>query len=355
MDWRVVVVVSLLVLGGCGFLPADGGDGQDETVTPAPVPTVTVTPTPEQRSLPPGVRRTGVVDVQALVAAHRKAITNQSYVWRARRGTTTEVNGSLQNSSVPTVTWISARVESERVYSLRTDRERLTLSSGPTLVADYREYADGEYRHVGYDVPWAVDYEVRSRMVVAARHNDNIGRAMTTAIVRYLSVENAIVSLTSVDGRRHYAVVARSEAPSGYVTGEGNVTEYTARAVISPDGFVRSLNVTFLVADERRRQQFYYSFTYDDVDETTVERPQWVLRATNQTNDSRPSSRATSHSRSRTRSRQVPSRTFTRDGGTTLKRWTRGHTPVRFPRRYYGTPANGDRGRSRTVASRRET
>ncbi|WP_123536420.1 hypothetical protein [Halosimplex salinum] len=266
MRWRLLVALAVVLTAGCGSLFGAGQQSFDatDTLTPAPVPEVT--PTPERWGIAPGLTGDAVADIDALVAAHRAATTDRSYVWRERHGSTTRPNGS-----VPLFDRTVARVELQSVYRVWSGDERVRLRSGLTNVANYSEYADGTERIVRYRYVGRTDYEhyrVHPIDAVAHRH---IGLGATDAIERYLAVGNATVAAVSVDDRRHYEVVGRDwDRPAS-----DRVSDYTVVAVVSPEGFVRSLDVSYTVRSVGPPRRVRYSFAYERVGETTVDPPAW--------------------------------------------------------------------------------
>mgnify|MGYP000203418181 CR=1 FL=1 len=86
---RVILVTALVVLAGCNGLGLSGDAGGGATpsadadaVTPAPVPTTapsTGTQTGSLADAPPGINESGVVDLDALTAAHLSALANRSF------------------------------------------------------------------------------------------------------------------------------------------------------------------------------------------------------------------------------------------------------------------------------------
>ena len=270
----LLAVAALVVLAGCGSVfvgdeRTRSGDA-DGTLTPAPVPEVT--PTPERWGIAPGLTGAGVVDMDALVAAHREAVANRSYVWRESRGATTGFGRSLANASVPMAVWTVARVESESVYSLRKSREHIYLGRGVTYATDYREYADGSVRYIRYDDPRERSDQTRAVALVPAKWNHNVGGRRTTAIRQYLAAENATVARTRIDGRPGYVVVAHRADLSGVL----DLRSYTARALVTPAGLVRSLNVTYVAVTDGVERRVRYTFAYDRLDATAVDPPEWA-------------------------------------------------------------------------------
>lgn len=265
MDGRVLLVAALALTAGCGSLVAgDETPTAGETVTPAPVPTVTETP--ERWGIAPGLAGGGVADVDALVRAHLAATANRSYVWREYRGF-----GSADAETVRTSTVTVARVESSSVYTLRTGRWQVRIEGELSNVANYSEYADGTVRRARYRLLGRSEPTARALPPTSARSHPYVGGAATTAIRRYLDVDNATVSEILVDGDRHYRVVSHPEA----VRVPGETRNATVTAVVSPDGFVRSLEVSYLATSAGTPRRVTYGFAYELVDETNVDPPDW--------------------------------------------------------------------------------
>ena len=267
MRWRVLVALAVVLTAGCGSLFAasdDTGTAATDTLTPAPVPAET--PTPERWDLAPGLTSTGVVDLEALVAAHRAATANRSYVWREFRGTSAHVNGSIpiQDRTV-------AEVESRSRYHLRSGDQRVRLRSGLTNVANYSEYADGTVRTIRFRFVGRTSYERRHTHPTDPNDHRLVGASATSAIRQYLALSNVTVSAVRLDDRPYYLVVGRNwPAFTGETVHNGTIT-----AIVSPDGFVRSLEAVYTVRSVGQPRRVRYGFTYEQVDNTTVEPPDW--------------------------------------------------------------------------------
>jgi len=108
MRWRVTGVVVLLVLAGCGGLDGPAGT---ETLTPAPVPADAPDEGPGA-TVAPGVWADGRLDAEVLAAAHRAAIEDAAFVWRASRTRA----GRLGNVSTRTESHEEIAVVNDTVY-----------------------------------------------------------------------------------------------------------------------------------------------------------------------------------------------------------------------------------------------
>jgi len=257
-----VALLVLLVLAGCSGVT--GPSGGTETLTPAPVQTAT-TPTPEASPLPPGVTGNGVVDIDRLVDAHQVAITGQSYTWEARERTT----GRRGNPTGTNVRYV-ARVANESTYRYFTNHRIVWRSGRPRYLGNYSEFATESLRYAYYT---DTENNTQFSRTGPAPARVRVGGIAVTAIERYLPARSATVAATRIDGRRYYELRGRGiDTP----VAPGGVANYTVRAQIRADGFVRSLNVSYRVAARDRSRSVSYGFTYTAVGTTTVERPAWV-------------------------------------------------------------------------------
>jgi len=283
MRWRWLLVCALVALAGCGAVFGTDAVTTPETLTPAPIPETTeaATATPDRGFLAPGLTRTGVADVDALVAAHRRATANRSFVWVERRGRVFDDSSTVATASVTLRNRTVARVESPTVYRVWTRQNSVRLGTDAVDVADYSAYADGRARHVRYirdarsgdsdSSAGGPDHRYRTLDAVSVHESDHVDGAATGAIRNFLAVENATVSVARVDGRTYYRV--RSRQPP--LTASRQIRNYTVTATVSSDGFVRSLDVSFVWVTSAPPRKVRYAFAYDDVGETTVDPPVW--------------------------------------------------------------------------------
>ena len=264
--WHALALVALVLLSGCSsFVGSEGvaGDESPEpTVTPAPVPEVT--PTPDPWPVAPGISGAGVVDVDTLVDAHLRAVRGQSYEFTERRGTSETSNGT-----VPMSLDHRARVESENTYSRWAVN---TVGSRLPREANYSQYVvDGD----GFaEVPALGTNRTLRRSIRSSNATARIGSEAAAAIRRYLdrSPGRTTVDSTRVDGQPYYRVESRG----GAVTAVVNASNVTISALVSPAGFVRSLDVGYRETRLGDSHRVRYRFAYDRVGTTTVDPPDWV-------------------------------------------------------------------------------
>lgn len=262
MDRTVVALLACVALAGCSGVTGVGDT--DETLTPAPVATPEPTPEPME-TLPPGVARNGVDNVDALVDAHRAALANQSYAWRDRYVR----NGSNPDGGDDLDVYHRIRVENETTYSYATNHRTVWRDGRQRHLGDYTEYADPSGHYARYE---NVDGETQYRQSPPATDGAARSGRAAAAIGRFLDVRDGSVAITRVDGQRYYRF--RGETPT-FVSPQP-IHNYTATALIRPDGLVRSLSVSYAVGRPGRLQQISYRFDYDRIGTTTVERPDWI-------------------------------------------------------------------------------
>jgi hypothetical protein len=251
MDLRPVAVAAVVALAGCGALAgagggADGPSGSDatSTLTPVPVPEVTETPV----TLPPGVAGDRVTDTTALVDAHFAALAGRSYTLRIRVTVDDARSERLFRVETPT-----------RYY--RADRlaeggsDRTHFADGATLYT--RNEFDGQHRYGRFD---GVD-PPSTRTVRLSR--------------AYLRVGRVRVAETRVDGDPAYELTGSYDVHPA-IESFRNVT---LRAVVEPSGLIRTLNISYYRVNDGANVT--RSFSYSDLDSTTVERPAWVDREFN--------------------------------------------------------------------------
>lgn len=265
MRWRPLLVVLLISLAGCG---SGLTDGPEETVTPADVPEVTPNNEQHRGDVVPGVANGEIRDVDLLARSHIDAVRNRSYVWREQRS----VDDDPMDGSAFVGYRQFARVESSYVYYFWSRRSQVRI--GPYLrhLANYTEYGDGERRHIRYRFPASAEHEYAQDSRVRAAEHRYIGQEAGSSVRRYLDFDRASVEPTTVDGRRHY----RIEGRTADLPGVDPIDNYTATALVSQTGFVRSLEASYLTTQLNETREVTYTFEYDRVNETTVSEPDWV-------------------------------------------------------------------------------
>ena len=248
MDSRTPVVTALvvgvLVVAGCGAPAA--GPGPTQTLTPAPVPERTATPA---EPLPPGVAGGDVTDVDALVATHAAAVKGRSFTVRIR----TEYDDLSGFREL--------RVESARRYAFR--------DATVTTAGNRTEFVDGKHRY-SRSTRNGLEFGLHAPANRSERYGWMIGATLRSV----LPTGNVSVFRTRIDGARYYEL--RTEAPAHpRFERFGN---YSARATVRSDGFVRHVTVSYVRQYRGRQTNVTRIVAYTDVGSTTVERPDWVDR-----------------------------------------------------------------------------
>jgi len=250
MDWRGVAVVLAVVVAGCGsYVGGPGEQGADTpapTLTPVPVPEVTETPV----TLPPGVTGDRVTDATALYEAHTDYIEGRSY--------TLHVSVDVDSGS------------SERLFRVETPTRyyRHDLLPG----RNFTRYADGERVYVRTTIGDNELFASSDDVDRPTAHTVRLSKA-------FLQLDEVRVAKTLVDGELHYELTGSYPVHPAV----DSLQDVRLRAVLGPQGFVRSLNASYVAVSAGSRTNVTRSFAYTDVDSTTVERPAWVDREFNET------------------------------------------------------------------------
>ncbi|WP_436907281.1 DUF7537 family lipoprotein [Halosimplex marinum] len=269
MDGRALVVVALVTLAGCSVVADGGGPDPTDTLTPAPIPTTAPTDTAAPSPLPPGVTTRGTVSPSALATAHVRAVTGRSYVWTERRRTLTATGDG--NWTVARNRTRSVRLEDGRTY--RWSRSRRVIWTGLTLT--YRpaldRYSDGDTRYVREGDTDGPVYRARP----ATNDSQAIALVAANRVQSYLSLRNVSVSVGRVDGERRYWVESGGD---GVVDGE-YAANYSVGAVVTPEGFVRRLAVTYTTERRGTPTRIEYEYAYRRVGNVSVSPPDWLPEA----------------------------------------------------------------------------
>jgi hypothetical protein len=109
---------------------------------------------------------------------------------------------------------------------------------------------------------------------VSSDYADRYGQVPGETLRSYLPVGNATVLETTVDGKRAYELRAdRSPRQE-----PGPRTNYSVRATLRPDGFVRSLEASYVRPHDGGRTNVTVTVEHTDLDATTVDPPDWVVQ-----------------------------------------------------------------------------
>lgn len=249
---------------------------------------------------PPGVTRDGISDLKSLVHAHRALTRNRSYQLLVRghggiRAVRPWPPGSYQFAGSPR--WLSLRqritVERSMVFRSRLTGRYLNSSGQPELVV-IDDYADGTaiYRRFGGSVS--------PKYTQIAKQDDHIQYAVNGYLLRYLLTTETRVERLSAD---RFRIIAAGTPLSV----AGPVTNYSAVAIVSRNGFVSRLSVSYERPEPRGEtgpawsgegrtadgnttgsfaRETVFELQYSDVNRTDVPRPEWYDAARRATGSS---------------------------------------------------------------------
>jgi len=274
MERRVLAVVLIATLAGCGAIA--GPQDVTETVTPAPVPTPptenSATPDDAPTTVAPGIAPDGIVDLEALLDHHRSVITNTSFVMEDERRETDVRTNELRN--VP---------QSRRtVYGDDGSYWRYESAIDPDdpsrlrYVRDFEQYGTGERAYSKWDVVG------RSNTTFERLDDHPLSRNLGTPIVtfqRYLGLENETVTRYDVGERSHYVVRGTRSSVGRY----GAVENFSTRVVVREDGLIRRLDVSFVADDDGEPVAVEYTARYSRLGNATVTPPEWLPTARERT------------------------------------------------------------------------
>jgi hypothetical protein len=261
MQWRMIVVVGLAVLAGCGAF--SNADPAEATVTPVPISETTTS------TAPPGLSGDGVESAAVLANAHEQVVSGQSYVWHQRSVEIVRVNGSmrrlLQRNETITVEndTVYRREERQLIVNHRLDSHRWTNRS---------TYADGDREYMrrltvgpGQPFNFAISY--------VEEGHDSFGAEAESVLRRSLTLENASITRVERDGNQWYSVVGSgSNWP-----GTSDARDFRVAAVVTEDGLVRRLSVEYTIEEsDSRVRAVRYSFRYAALGNASASRPAWL-------------------------------------------------------------------------------
>jgi hypothetical protein len=242
--------------------PAPGAATDEADVANSPRPTPDETGEGSERNetgglvLAPGLTTHGVVDADALAAAHATTLANRSYTWELAY--VEFDNGTKVGSATETVA-----VAAPSVYASNVSHDGFLTYRGP--VGSRPAYADGTKRYQ----PTAIGLENTTV------EGGDLGRQENRARQYYgilLDGQNTSIVRTVLGGLRLYVVDIEG-------TSAVTVRNYTATAHVSPEGIVYYYSGSYCLAsfgrDDVRELCLSITMQYRDVGETTVDPPPW--------------------------------------------------------------------------------
>lgn len=266
----VIVVVLAAVVAGVSVHGdvADGGAPELDTRKSGQA-VATETPSAARRGeivFPPGIDEEGVVDASRLAVAHADSLESVSYRMVVIRRRSSDGGGRREGYR---------RIRVNDTMRYRTESGgNLSVSEGEFGSMPSEVYADGSvvYRRV----------RGTNGTVYLTGPTMRAGRFSNQAewyLSRYLATDGGDVSRATVPGGTRY-VVAATGTPT-YLT--GNVTNYTAVAVVESGGFVRSLNVSYTLTVGETTQRVEFVLVYRERGDVEVTPPSWYAEARNAT------------------------------------------------------------------------
>jgi len=188
----------------------------------------------------------------ALVDAHLAAVQDRSYTLTVR----VRVDGDRSER----LFWVERPT---RYYQV----DRLADPRGDTA-----QFADGDTLYTRTEYGGGVDF--------GSYADPSPPRSQTVMLSRaFLQVDTVRVAETRVDGVPAYELTGQYPVHPAV----SSLANFSLRAVVEPDGFIRSMNVSYVRTGAVDGTNVTRSFVYSDVDATTVERPTWVDREFNDT------------------------------------------------------------------------
>lgn len=252
----LLLVISLVVLGGCSGFAGDGG-GDSTVATPAPVPT-------QQPSVAPGVTADGVDSPSRLVAANGQILNRTSYrlertVRVAGRGGTLRIKRHQRGTGDGVVL---SHLSTKSGGPVETAVRSRTRYRGPEGVYSRSNLSNGR--------------TITERLPPSSATSYFVGQTLPTQLLPAGTYE--------VDRLSDGSVVLRSADPFDL---DRTVTEIqtdpprnvSARVVVTDRGLVRNVTVEYVTTLGPNPVRVRINQTVSPLDTGTVERPEWVLRA----------------------------------------------------------------------------
>lgn len=265
----VLLLTSVGVIGTVVSLNEPPVDQIQQRATPRdPGQVVTQPPDPPSRGgdlYPPGIDENGVYDAARLSRRHAQQLEQTSY----RFLRTTRIASARSRAGDERVGY--RRIVVNDTLRFRTESDgNLPLSEGGFGSVHAEVFADGT------DVYRRVHGEDRSVYLTGPRlRADRFQNQGAWFVSVYLATAESAVSQSSRSAQRTYLVTGRG-TPEQL---DGNVSNYTATAVVDADGLVRSLNVSYDRTTNGTTQLVSLAFEYRDVGNTTVTAPSWYPEA----------------------------------------------------------------------------
>lgn len=266
---RTLAVCLVVVLGGVAGATA---------VSPA-----TERPEDPTRASPgdlsPGLSENGVTDPLALAKAHERTLQNVSFTISAsfeyRRPNGTLIGyGSTTSRVAPDAT---------SFYTVTTQTNRNETRRMGVAHYTMERWADENRTLTARSVPGAPpEYGDRSRTDAHVRPDSG----WETLYTAFDAVDTAVVNRTERNGTTLYRVVSTSQPRPNSVYADD--ATYGVTALVGSDGIVRTFQLSHETTFDDRPAMVTRTIRVTEVGNTTVERPAWSDRATENATLDRP-------------------------------------------------------------------
>lgn len=265
-----VLTVVLVILAGCSGVFGGSSGEPTETLTPAAVPTDEPTPTPVPQ-LAPGLTRQGIVNTDALVAAHMSFLQNRSFTSRSNM-TVLAPNGTVRSRSTGT---LLAGPPDKGVYSVYEPE---------------RNGSGGYPNNRSYPVHtelWANEEEIFRKQTLAngtttyeQRRSEarlGIDEAFLQYILEPFGTANTSVTEREYNGTTLYLVQGHRQSDQGF--GQEN---RSLRLLIDDRGAIHSYRTVQQPVESGSKNIRKVNFSRIGATDAP-ERPSWVDRVVNRT------------------------------------------------------------------------
>lgn len=281
------VAVAIVVLAGVAIVAATGmgmvQTGGTDSGTPTPSDTASTPARPASvqsgnwdtsainQPLPPGVSPDGISNLTALSTAHSATLEGRSYtLWRDLSGSEIrdrEVVGVRRD--------IDTTVEGDQ-YRINTDE----IAAGNRTQLGVL-YHDGQNSYVAPTNESGVEVRQLGPLEQREFYTQPPARLTESLVETRLSTPTTeLVGTTERDGQELYRLTGRGQPDWPAL---GSVEGYNVTALVTLEGFVREVTVSYTVRSGTRLVDVRRHLQYDRVGETTVTPPVWYQTTSDRT------------------------------------------------------------------------
>jgi hypothetical protein len=267
----VLAGVAVVVAAGLGMVQTGGTDAGTPTradtasnpAGPASVQSGDWDTSAINQPLPPGIRPDGISNLTALSSAHSAALEGRSYtLWRDLSGSEIrdrEVVGVRRD--------IDTTVEGDQ-YRIETDE----IAAGNRTQLGVL-YHDGQNSYVAPTNESGAEFRQLGSLEQREFYTRPPARLTESLVETRLSTPTTdLTGTTERDGQELYRLTGRGQPDWPAI---GNVEGYNVTALVTLEGFVREVTVSYTVRSGTRLVDVRRDIQYDRVGETTVTPPAW--------------------------------------------------------------------------------